>query len=72
MAKYSYDDIVRIREAAPPSSRPGSRAWVVAVFDDSRPGKAHDRFPPGVVYSVEFEDGECIDIHESDLEETSE
>lgn len=69
MSKYTYDDKVKIMKNAPPELRPGSIAWIIAVFEENqRPGSAFDRFPPGVVYTVEFENGEAIDIHESELE----
>lgn len=67
MAKFTYDDIVKVLVDAPPEQRPGERAWVVGVFED-RPGKYFDAFPPGVVYSIEFEDGSSIEVNESLLE----
>ena len=67
MPKFTYDDIVKVIESAPPELRPGARAWVVGVFD-TRPGKYFDIFPDGVVYSIEFEDGAAIEVHESNLE----
>ncbi len=69
MSKFTYDDIVVIRNSADPKLRPGQRAWVIAVFDtrESRPGTAFDAFPEGVVYSVEFEDGTAVNVHEHDL-----
>jgi hypothetical protein len=67
MARFTYNDIVRISKTSSPSQRCGERAWVVAVIED------RDRFPlaqfhPGVVYTVEFENGDAADIHEDDLE----
>lgn len=66
MTKFTYNDIVKVVDSAPPELRPGCKAWVVGVFED-RPGKYFDIFPEGVVYSVEFEDGVSIEIHESNL-----
>jgi hypothetical protein len=66
MPKFTYDDIVKVLDTAPSELRPGERAWVVGVFE-TRPGKYFDVFPEGVVYSIEFEDGTAIEIHESNL-----
>lgn len=66
MTKFTYDDIVKVVVQAPEALRPGKRAWIVGVFDD-RPGSYFDKFPPGTVYSIEFEDGSSLEIHESDL-----
>lgn len=50
------------------SLRPGERAWVVGVTpENGRIGSHYDQFPPGNVYTIEYEDGESVDIHESDL-----
>lgn len=70
MAKFTYDDIVRIRKDSPGLLRPGERAWIIAVFEDknARPGNAFDAFPEGTVYTIEFEDGTTEEIHESSLE----
>ncbi|MGJ7903513.1 hypothetical protein [Lysobacter sp. 1R34A] len=68
MSKFTYDDIVRVAEAADGPLRPGSIGWVVGVFEDRPPGAHFSRFPPGVVYTVEYEDGAANEIHESWLE----
>ena len=65
--KFDYDDVVVLRRGASPDLRPGEKAWVVGVFD-TRPGPYFDKFPAGVVYTIEFEDGVSIEVHESDLE----
>jgi hypothetical protein len=65
--RFNYDDIVRVRADASQDLRPGMRAWIVGVFE-TRPGPYFDKFPQGVVYTIEFEDGESVDVHESDLE----
>jgi hypothetical protein len=67
MSKFTYDDIVMVLDSASPELRPGHKAWVVGVFE-IHPGKWFDRFPEGVVYTIEFEDGSAIEIHESNLE----
>lgn len=67
MKKFDYADVVRIVPTAPTDLRPGVRAWIVGVFED-RPGTYFDRFPPGVVYTIEYEDGASTEVHESMLE----
>jgi hypothetical protein len=39
----------------------------VAVYDEKRPGTYFDKFPPGTVYMVEFEDGTATEVHETAL-----
>ena len=72
MAKFTYDDVVRVikSESSSAGGRIGQKAWVIAVFDDERkkPGLSFCSLPSGVIYSIEFEDGEAIDIHEDCLE----
>ncbi|MDP3669273.1 MAG: hypothetical protein Q8R69_06250 [Telluria sp.] len=66
MPKFSYNDIVRVRLEAPPELR-RDRGWIVGIFED-RPGPYFDKFPKGVVYTIEFEDGTSDEVHEDDLE----
>ena len=67
--KYDYDDIVLVRSDAPTALRPGSKAWVVGVTDkDMRRGSHYDAFPAGNVYTIEFEDGASVDVHEEDID----
>ncbi len=66
--QFAYDDRVRVRPAAQLMSRVGQQAWVVGIFAEPRPGTYFEKFPPGVVYTVEFEDGSSVEIHEADLE----
>ena len=61
--KFTYDDIVRVSEPANSQSC-GRKAWVVGVFE-TRPGPYFDKFPPGPVYTVEFEDGSSEEVHET-------
>jgi hypothetical protein len=69
MNKFTFGDMVRIRREAPHQLRPGEEASVFMVFlPPDRDGSYFDQFPPGVVYSVEFEDGASVDIHENWLE----
>jgi hypothetical protein len=66
MAKFTYNDIVRVKPDSERTLRRG-RAWIVGIFED-RPGPYFDRFPEGVVYTIEFEDGSSIEVHEANLE----
>jgi hypothetical protein len=66
MPKFTWGDSVRILENAPGDLRPGSVAAVVGVEED-RQGSYYEKFPEGVVYTVEFEDGSSVDVHESYL-----
>jgi len=66
--QFAYDDVVRVRPTAELVSRVGHRAWVVGIFAEPRPGAYFERFPRGVVYTVEFEDGSSAEIHEGDLD----
>lgn len=69
MTKFNYDNIVRVRSDALQKLRPGERAWIVGIAtEDRRIGSHYDQFPPGNIYTIEYEDGESVDIHESDLE----
>lgn len=64
---FNYDDVVKVRQGAIVDLRPGSKAWVVGVFQ-TRPGPFFDKFPHGTVYTIEFEDGSSLEVHENDLE----
>lgn len=69
MNKFNYDDIVRVRSDAPQKFRPGERAWVVGVItEDKRIGLHYEQFLPGTIYTIEFEDGDSIDIQEESIE----
>jgi hypothetical protein len=69
MSKFTFDDSVRVKEDAPIPLRRGRRASVTMVFrPQDRVGAYFEWFPPGIVYSIEFEDGESADVHEDCLE----
>jgi hypothetical protein len=69
MAKFTFNDAVRVKRSAASDYRPGELASVVMVHEGStRWGSYMDRFPVGAVYTIEFEDGHSVNLHEQDLE----
>lgn len=67
--KFTYDDVVRVRVDTEAALRPGAKAWIVGVTAEARRrGAYYDAFKPGNVYTIEFEDGASIDVHEEDIE----
>lgn len=67
MPKFTYNDIVTVKVSASPQLR-RDRACIVGIFED-RPGPYFDKFPAGIVYTIEFEDGTSDEVHEDDLVE---
>ncbi len=73
MAKFYYNEIVRTRPDVSTHFRPGERAWIVGVHEESaRSGHFLDKYPHGVVYTIEFEDGSSIEIEESMIDKDPE
>ena len=69
MNKFTFDDTVRVKNDAPGPLRGGQKASVIMVFlPQDRKGSHFDQFPTGVVYSIEYADGEATDVHEQFLE----
>jgi hypothetical protein len=68
MNKFTFDDTVQVKkDAAIPLRR--AKASITMIFlPQDREGSYFDQFPSGVVYSIEYEDGESIDVHEDFLE----
>jgi hypothetical protein len=64
--KFTYNDIVRIKHDSEPTLQHG-RAWVVGIFEE-REGDYFKKFPEGVVYTIEFEDGTSTEVHEASLD----
>lgn len=62
---FNYDDMVRVTKDAEAHLRPGSCASVIGVFLERPAGSYFERFPEGVIYTIEFEDGQAVDVHES-------
>lgn len=75
--KFDYGDIVRVKSGITfwfdvpirrtSGPRIGERASVYAVTAD-RADNERPEFPNGVLYGVEFEGGDAIEVHEADLE----
>lgn len=68
MSKFEIDDTVITKEVPHLKQYHGQVGSVINVFSERPTGKHFEQFPEGVVYVVEFENGEAIDIHEFDLE----
>lgn len=69
MSKFTWDDIVCVAANSRTQLHSPMQAWIVGVFEgEGRRGTYFERFPPGSVYSVEFEDGASAEVHEDDLE----
>src|SRR5688500_1260595 len=69
MRKFTYDSTVLVSKDAPNHLRPGQQASVFGVFlPHDRKRSYFDQFAPGVVYSIEYGDGDAADIHEDFLE----
>jgi hypothetical protein len=67
--KFTFNDTVRIKRDAPNPLRQGQTAAVTMVFlPQDRVGSYFDLFPSGVLYSVEYEYGQSVDVHEDFLE----
>lgn len=67
MPKLDYGDRANVADSAGIDLRPGALVWVVGVFSDRPSGSYFEKFPAGVVYSVEYEDGTSTEIHEDQL-----
>ena len=68
MSKFTFRDSARIENSAPDGLRPGTVVAVVGVIEQhQRFGSHADSFPEGVIYTVEFEDGTSLDVHEDHL-----
>jgi len=64
MPKFSYDDIVVVSRDADTKYRPGFKAWVVGIFEE-RSGGYLSSFPDEPIYTIEFEDGDSLEVNES-------
>jgi hypothetical protein len=69
MNNFTFGSSVFVRKDAPDHLRPGQPVSVFGVFlPRDRKGSHFDQFAPGVVYSIEYGDGDAADIHEDFLE----
>lgn len=68
MPLFNYDDRVRVIHGASSHLRPGSDAWVVGIFEERPLGAYFADFPDGVIYTIDFDDGQAADVHEGQLE----
>ena len=66
-SKFHYDDIVSISSISAAVDRRRQLAWVMGIFTTRPFGPYFEKFQPGIVYSVEFEEGTSIEIHEDEL-----
>jgi len=65
MAPFTYNDTVRVKQAAPAQWRPGELASVVGIsLEAERSGEFLKTFPHGILYTIEFEDGSSVQLHE--------
>jgi hypothetical protein len=69
MGRFTWDDTVKAVPDAPAELRPGICASVVGMsLKQDRRGDYLARFPSGVVYTIEFEDGSSVEAPEHLLE----
>ncbi len=66
MAKYDYNDSVYLMNIGKDNPRFGVLASVVGIIED-RLRWPLSNFPPGVIYTIEFEGGDAMDVHEGSL-----
>jgi hypothetical protein len=68
MTKFNWGDPAFVKDDAPIEYKPGSLVHVVGISaDSSDPVEWDERFPEGVVYTIEFENGDSIDVEEAAL-----
>lgn len=68
MANFTYNDIVRVTHMADGQAQSMPKAWIVGIYEtDKELGPYWKKFPPGVVYTIEFEDGSSTEVHENEL-----
>jgi hypothetical protein len=68
MSRFTWGDTVRVTGGAASELRPGRCATVVSIsLQNERRDDYLARFPSGVVYAIEFEDGSIVSDVEEDL-----
>lgn len=69
MATFTYNDTVRVKLVAPAQYRPGELASIVGIsLQAERSGDFLKAFPHGILYTIEFEDGSSMQLHEDLVE----
>jgi hypothetical protein len=69
MTKFTWNDTVQIKQSAPAQYCRGEPASVVGIsLKSDRRGAFLEAFPEGIVYTIEFEGGSSVEIHESFVE----
>ena len=69
MATFTYNDTVRVKLIAPAEFRPGELGSVVGLsLESERSGEFFKAFPHGILYTIEFEDGTSVQLHEKFVE----
>jgi hypothetical protein len=69
MTPFTYNDTVRVKQTAPARCRPGELASVVGIsLAAERSGEFLRAFPHGILYTIEFEDGSSVQLHEDLVE----
>ncbi len=66
MPPFDYNETVYLINVSKDDNHFGVMASVIAVTED-RVRWPYPQFPSGVVYTIEFEGGEAIDVHESSI-----
>jgi hypothetical protein len=66
MAMFDYNDTVYLLKPGRYDEYLGKGASVIAIFDD-RERWVFPELPEGIVYSIEFENGDAIDVHEGEI-----
>lgn len=67
MQKFDFDDVVSATSGVP-EARLGAKAWVVGItLERERVGSYYKEFEPGNLYTIEFEDGESVDVLEPNI-----
>ncbi|MFC4701493.1 hypothetical protein ACFO4O_15110 [Glaciecola siphonariae] len=69
MAKFNINDTVLVKESVETNAYVGQKGSIINVFETRPSGKYFEKFPAGVIYMIEFENGDALDVHESELKE---
>ena len=68
MTKFDYDNIVTAIKGSDPKLRPGEKGWVCGIYEiKTCSDEFKNKYCDGNVYLIEFEDGDAVKVHESQL-----